>query len=69
MVAHGLYWMDRRIRPGGQCVAAVHDWRVLVKVWDQEFTASVSEPGHILFPPPTPCIFLFFSNTLFSRYI
>lgn len=42
MAAYGLDWMDCRVRSGGQCRAPVHDWRILVEVWDQESAALVS---------------------------
>jgi hypothetical protein len=44
MAAHRLNRMDRRIWPSGQRFASVHDWRALVKIWDQEFAAFVSNP-------------------------
>jgi hypothetical protein len=42
MATHRIDWVDCWVWPGGQCVAPVHDWCILVEVWDQEFTAPVS---------------------------
>jgi hypothetical protein len=34
MAAHRFDWMDCGVRPSWQCGSPVHDWRILVKVWD-----------------------------------